>query len=108
VPTRKVKLTVAGSGDGLVSIWVGSGLLASVSGENMVRLWNLEQDRNYFLTLADADMTGKLLRDKIISVAYHEKKKILACGTLEGRIVMWKNKFLLTGESPASSEGWEA
>lgn len=74
----------------------------------MIRLWNLEQDKNYFLTLADADMTGKLLRDKVVCVAYHEKKKILAGGTAEGRVVMWKSKFLLTGEAPGNSDGWEA
>lgn len=106
-PTRKVKLTAAGNTEQLTTIWAGAGLLATVSGESMIRLWNLDQDKNYFLTLSDADMTGKLLRDKTVCIAYHEKKRILAVGTQEGRVVMWKSKFLLSGEAPGSNEGWE-
>jgi intraflagellar transport protein 140 len=107
VPDRKVKLTVAGNPDDLMSLWAGSGLLATVAKENMLRLWNLKEDKNYYLTLADADLTGRLLRDKVICAAYHEKKRILAGGTQEGRIVMWKSKSLATGEAPGSSDGWE-
>ena len=107
VPSRKVKLTVAGNPEKISTIWGGPGLLATVSGENMVRLWNLERDVNYFLTLGDTDPTGKMLTDKINCVAYNEKKRIIAGGTQEGRVVMWKCKQLLSGESPANREGWE-
>lgn len=107
VPSRKVKLTVAGSPDKITTIWGGPGLLATVSGENMVRLWNLERESTYFLSLGDSDPSGKLLSDKIISVAYNDKKRIITAGTQEGRVVMWKCKQLLSGESPASKEGWE-
>ena len=50
-----MKLTIAGNPDRISTIWGGPGLLVTVSGENMIRLWNLEHDKNYFLTLADAD-----------------------------------------------------
>lgn len=108
VPSKKVKLTVAGNPEKIMTIWGGPGLLATVSGENMIRLWNLERDANYFLTLADTDPTGKILSDKIISIAYNEKKRIIVAGTHEGRVVMWKCKQLLSGEAPANREGWEA
>ena len=49
-----------------------------------------------------------MLSDKITCVAYNEKKRIIAGGTQEGRIVMWKCKQLLSGESPSNREGWEA
>ena len=107
VPSRKVKLTVAGNPEKINTIWGGPGLLTTVSGENMIRLWNLERDANYFLTLADTDPTGKMLTDKIISIAYNEKKRIIAGGTQEGRVVMWKCKQLLSGESPSNRDGWE-
>lgn len=107
VPSRKVKLTVAGNPEKISTIWGGPGLLATVSGENMIRLWNLERDVNYFLTLADTDPSGKMLSDKINCVAYNEKKRIIAGGTQEGRVVMWKCKQLLSGESPSNREGWE-
>lgn len=106
-PTRKVKLTVGGNPEDIRTIWGGTGLLVTVSGENMLRLWNLEQDKNYFLTLADADLSGKLLRDQVLSVAYQESKRVLAGGTKEGRVVMWRSKSIISGEAPASSEGWD-
>jgi hypothetical protein len=81
VPDKKVKLTIAGSPENIRTIWGGPGLLVTVSGENMIRLWNLGQDKNYFLTLADADSTGKLLNDRVISVAFNERRHILAAGT---------------------------
>ena len=107
VPSRKVKLTVAGSPDKIMTIWGGPGLLATVSGENMIRMWNLEREATYFLSLGDSDPSGKLLSDKIISVAYNEKKRIITAGTQEGRVVMWKCKQLLSGESPGSKDGWD-
>ena len=53
VPDRKVKLAVSGNVDYLHTIWCGSGLLATVSGENMVRMFHVESDENYVLTLAE-------------------------------------------------------
>jgi intraflagellar transport protein 140 len=41
VPDRKVKLAVAGNPEYLNSIWAGNGLLATVSGENMIRMFNI-------------------------------------------------------------------
>ena len=54
----------------------------------MVRLWNLEHDENYVLTLADADMSGKLLTDRVMTAEFAANKRILVGGTAEGRIVM--------------------
>jgi len=42
VPDRKVKLAVAGEPELLTSIWAGDGLLATVSGEKMIRLFNIQ------------------------------------------------------------------
>jgi intraflagellar transport protein 140 len=41
VPDRKVKLAVAGNPDYLNTIWAGQGLMAIVSGENMIRMFNI-------------------------------------------------------------------
>lgn len=48
----QVKLSLAGDVEKLKACWAGPGLLATVSLENLVRLWNLEQDENYTLQLA--------------------------------------------------------
>lgn len=53
VPDRKVKLAVAGNPELLNTIWAGQGLMATVSGENMIRMFNIESDENYVLTLAE-------------------------------------------------------
>lgn len=37
----------------LGSIWIGDCLLATSSGENMIRLWHLDEDENYVLTMFD-------------------------------------------------------
>ena len=42
VPDRKVKLSVAGDPEKLCTLWAGNGLIATASGENMVRLFHLE------------------------------------------------------------------
>jgi intraflagellar transport protein 140 len=58
VPDRKVKLAVSGNIEYLTTIWTGQGLLATVSGENMVRMFNIENDENYVLTLAEPSFKG--------------------------------------------------
>jgi len=60
---------VAGNPEELEAIWAGQGLLAYVSGENMIRLWNLEVDENYMLTLAEADSSNKLLDDSVTHIS---------------------------------------
>jgi intraflagellar transport protein 140 len=107
VPDRKVKLAVAGNPDYLHTIWAGSGLLATVSGENMIRMFNIEQDENYVLTLAESAFQGLLFQDKIVSVAYNARRRILSAGTKNGYVVMWRCKQM-SAESPASSDGWDA
>lgn len=50
---KKVKLSIAGNPEKLTSIWIGSCLLITCSFENMLRLWHIEDDEKYLLTLAD-------------------------------------------------------
>lgn len=107
VPDRKVKLSVAGDPEKLITIWAGTSLLVTASGENMVRLLHLEEDETYLLTLSEDAFDGKLIRDKIVTIAYNQKKRILAAGTKDGNVVMWKCKSM-SAKSPSSAEGWEA
>ena len=59
------------------------------------------------LTLAEPAFGGQCLNDKIMSISYNPKKRILSGGTKNGHIVLWKCKTM-SAESPSSSEGWEA
>lgn len=92
VPDRKVKLAVSGNIDYLKTIWAGPGLLATVSGENMVRMFHVEHDENYVLSLADPAFKGQVINDKIISIEYNARRRIISCGTKNGYVVMWKTK----------------
>lgn len=107
VPDRKVKLAVAGNPELLDTIWAGPGLMATVSGENMIRMFNIASDENYVLTLADAAFRGQLFQDKINTISYNAKNRILTGGTKNGHLVMWKCKQMSAG-APDDSEGWEA
>jgi len=53
VPEKKVKLSIAGDISLLRTLWIGDCLLCTVSSENMIRCWNLDEDENYALTLYD-------------------------------------------------------
>ena len=92
MPDRKVKLAVSGNLDYLNTIWAGQGLLATVSGENMVRLFHIGSDENYVLSLAEPAFKGQVLNDKIVSIEYNPRRRIIACGTKNGFIIMWKCK----------------
>eukprot|EP00743_Colponemidia_sp_Colp-15_P005070 GILK01005459.1.p1 GENE.GILK01005459.1~~GILK01005459.1.p1 ORF type:complete len:1424 (+),score=370.05 GILK01005459.1:129-4400(+) len=102
VPERKVKLSVAGDVDKLKAVWAGPGLLATVSGENLIRLWNLEVEENYILSLAD--VSTRFSTDRILSVAYNPRKRVLACGTKEGKVITWR--YLDNLGSTANEQAW--
>lgn len=92
VPDRKVKLAVAGNPEFLNTIWAGQGLMATCSGENMIRMFSIASDENYVLTLAESAFQGHIYQDKINCISFNPKSRILAGGTKNGYIVMWKCK----------------
>ena len=69
-------------------------------------MFNIENDENYVLTLAEPSFKNQVFNDKIVSIEYNAKRRIISCGTKNGYIVMWKCKQFTT-ESPTDSEGWE-
>ena len=105
MPDRKVKLAVAGNPDLLDTKWVGAGLMATVSGESIIRLFNIDADENYHLSVNESAFQGQLFNDKINTISYNPKKRILSGGTKNGFIIMWKCK-VMSAESPTSDEGW--
>ena len=69
-------------------------------------MFNIENDENYVLTLAEPSFKGQVFNDKIVSIEYNARRRIISCGTKNGYIVMWKCKQFTT-ESPTDSDGWE-
>ncbi len=109
-PDKKVKLSIAGDPEKLVSIWIGACLLVTCSTENMLRFWHLENDENYVLTLFDVEQViGGLntFTDKIVSIKYESKGKVLIGGTKEGKVLFWKNQGF-GNASPTDSDQWKA
>jgi hypothetical protein len=45
--------------------------MATVSGENMIRMFNIASDENYVLTLADPAFRSQCFQDKINTISYN-------------------------------------
>ncbi|CAD7929934.1 unnamed protein product [Amoebophrya sp. A25] len=75
----------------------GAFLLATVSEESIVRLWNVLEEESYLLSLSDVD--DKLRTDKAVAVDYNSRKRILAVGTKQGRVLQWRCGTAAFGES---------
>ncbi|XP_077980431.1 intraflagellar transport protein 140 homolog [Glandiceps talaboti] len=69
-------------------IWAGRGVLAVATGETLIRMWDLEKDDNYALTLDGHQ--GFETGECINCLTYSSAKGLLAGGTNNGRIAMWK------------------
>uniref|UniRef100_A0A672G7J5 Intraflagellar transport 140 homolog (Chlamydomonas) n=1 Tax=Salarias fasciatus TaxID=181472 RepID=A0A672G7J5_SALFA len=93
----KVKLS-GKSGQKVDIIWTENSLLITATGEQFIRLWDLERDDNYILSL---DETLGFERGEMINcVSFCAGKEILAAGTSHGRIAMWRMVV-----QPGSSRG---
>ena len=68
--------------------WLGSTLLAYVSGESLVRVLDIDKDENF--TLALSTQFGYAYNEAILSVTYSAAKGIIAAGTDHGNVAMWK------------------
>lgn len=77
----------------------------------MLRMWHLEQDENYVLTLidlqAECEEGTNIMSDKLTCIQYEKKGKVLVAGTKEGRLIFWKN-LSIGSESPSDSSQWKS
>eukprot|EP00079_Xenopus_tropicalis_P029812 XP_012825483.1 PREDICTED: intraflagellar transport protein 140 homolog isoform X1 [Xenopus tropicalis] len=67
--------------------WVDNSLLITATGENVIRLWDLEREDNYVLSLDD--QLGYDFAETLNCISYCSAKAILAAGTNKGRVAMW-------------------
>ncbi|XP_053197931.1 intraflagellar transport protein 140 homolog isoform X3 [Scomber japonicus] len=108
----KVKLS-SKSGQNTDIVWTENSLLITATGEQLIRLWDLERDDNYVLSLDET--VGFEKGEMINCVSYCAGKEILAAGTSHGRIAMWRmvqpdnnrgdNKTLWKLQTPTETEG---
>ncbi|XP_035386707.1 intraflagellar transport protein 140 homolog isoform X1 [Electrophorus electricus] len=99
----KVKLSGRG-GPSADIVWTEGGLLVTASGEQHIRLWDLERDDNYVLSL-DENLgfeKGELLN----CVSYCTSKDVLAAGTNRGRVALW-HMMTFTNQKGDSQINWK-
>ncbi|XP_069036914.1 intraflagellar transport protein 140 homolog isoform X2 [Lepisosteus oculatus] len=88
----KVKLS-GKSGQRADMAWAERGLLITATEESVIRLWDLERDDNYVLSLDES--LGYESGETLNCVSYCAPKGILAAGTSRGRIAMWRKVSLV-------------
>ena len=93
----KVKVSVAGEPDLRHVSWASPGLLASASpGEKVIRFWDLVGDENYVLGLSSAGPGAVHRTDRVTTVSFNPRKRVLAAGTRQGKVLLWRLKAQAT------------
>lgn len=100
----KVKLS-GQSGRRADVIWTDSGLLVTATGEQVIRVWDLERDDNYVLSLDEA--LGFQRGELINCVSYCSGKEVLAAGTSLGRVAMWRMMLQPSNGRTDSRVSWK-
>ncbi|RMX59262.1 hypothetical protein pdam_00005737 [Pocillopora damicornis] len=96
------KVKLSGQSGKSQIIWAGRQVLATASGENVVRMWNLEQNDNYVLSV---DGSGFEPGEVVNCISFNKVKGILAGGTNKGKVAMWKH--VVTKPQKKKLEGQE-
>ncbi|OQR87348.1 Intraflagellar Transport protein [Achlya hypogyna] len=86
-PVMKGKLSVQGDSGLKEAIWAGPGLLATASTESLIRFWDLNKEENFVLSLAGCGLQPS---DRVSAIDFNPRKRILAAGTNEGKLVFWR------------------
>jgi len=103
---KKTKLSIPGNPENTKCCWAGNGLLAIINEDDVVRMYNLETDRSYFISISDHYKSNLLVDDLITAVDYSLKSRTLFAGTKQGKVYLWKNNST-NAKSITSSDSWE-
>ncbi|XP_076809284.1 intraflagellar transport protein 140 homolog [Clavelina lepadiformis] len=79
--------------------WAGNSLLAAATGDRSLRLWDLKSGDNYTLPLQNS--CGFTEDEYINCVAYYSSKGVLAAGTDQNRVAIWR---MVTGTTHSKVE----
>lgn len=103
---KRTKLTLPGRPETIQSTWAGNGLLALINQDDIIRLYNIETDRSYFISIADHYKGNQFEDEKIIKIEFCKEKRLLYAGTLSNKIYIWKCNMTSKSKN-TSSESWE-
>ncbi|OWF41021.1 intraflagellar transport protein 140 homolog [Mizuhopecten yessoensis] len=109
-----MRVKMSGRGENPVICWAGKSIVATATGEGVVRMWDLDHEENYILSLDGHGSYDK--SENIMCISYCEEKGVLAGGTNLGNIALWRyapplGSRLVDGEkkwklqAPATVEG---
>ncbi|XP_067952050.1 intraflagellar transport protein 140 homolog [Watersipora subatra] len=82
------KVKLSGKTDRPSICWSNPGVLATATGEGVLRLWDLANNNNYVLTLENQPLYDK--NEVLNCIAYCKERGTLAAGTNLGNVAMWK------------------
>ncbi|XP_053388212.1 LOW QUALITY PROTEIN: intraflagellar transport protein 140 homolog, partial [Mercenaria mercenaria] len=100
-----MKVKLSGRGDKPVIDWAGKGILATSTGEGVIRMWELENEENYILHLDGH--SGYDPNENITCLAFCERKGTLAGGTNMGNVALWKYSPPLGNKKVDGEQKWK-
>ena len=103
---KKVKLSISGKPEEIQCCWASEGLIAMVSGDEMVRFFYLDTDQSYMISINDHPLGEISNEDSFSCLDFNFRKRILIVGGVKGKVYMWKCT-LTSNIIPVSSECWE-
>ena len=103
---KKVKLSIAGNPEEIKCCWASEGLIAIVSGDDLVRFFYLDTDQSYFLSMNDHQLGQVNAEDSFTCIDFSPRKRTLIVGGAKGKVYMWKCN-LTANIIPIGSEAWE-
>ena len=103
---KKVKLSISGKPEEIQCCWASEGLIAIVSGDDIVRFFYLDTDQSYMISINDHPLGEVSNEDSFSCLDFNFRKRILAVGGIKGKVYMWKCT-LTSNIIPVSSECWE-
>lgn len=104
----KVKLSVAIDGSISSACWAGGGVLVVVTGEPLLRVYDLTEGENYVLQLDMSAQGASNHGDRAISCSFNNRSGRLAAGTRDGRIFIWQYAPAIFDSAGAGADNWEA
>jgi hypothetical protein len=103
---KKVNLSIPGNPENIKCAWAGEGLIAIITGDDIVRFFYVDTDQFYFLSISDHDMGRYITEDFFTSIDFNYRKRILSVGSGKGKVYMWKCN-LTASIIPISQDSWE-
>uniref|UniRef100_T1IR84 Uncharacterized protein n=1 Tax=Strigamia maritima TaxID=126957 RepID=T1IR84_STRMM len=82
------KVKLIGKTSEVITEWAGPGILAVSTGENLIRIWDIDMTDNYVLMLEGSHFTDS--QEVITSISFSTHKNTLCAGTSRGTVVLWK------------------